>query len=113
MERYIEIRNRVQRFIDDLFNGESIEFGGVMIPVPRWMRRVESRSPVAYPLDARTVELTPEEAARIIAESSWARGWARGMQAAFDPTFETLPPEQQEERIKEWAYKLALRVVRR
>jgi len=108
----LKVRKRAQEFIDSLLKGESIEFEGFRIPVPRWVRRVEAVH--GSPPEFRVDSMLPGREAAIdaIASSSWARGWAMGMLTAFWPGFESLSPEEKEKHIRAWARKLAERVVR-
>jgi len=112
LRRSLEVRRRAQEFVDSLLRGESIEFEGFRIPIPRWIKRIKvvHHSPAEFRVDS--VLPSREAAIDAVASSSWARGWATGMLTTFWPEFEALSPEEKEKHIAAWARKLAERVTR-
>jgi len=103
---WIEARVRAQELIDRLLPGSKyVEFEAFRVPIPRWVSELTSNP-------EERLYLGRERAVELVAESSWAKGWAEGMLRTFHPEFETWDEVRREEEIKKWARKLAEKVIK-
>ena len=99
---------KAQEIVDKIFGGESIEFEGEAVCVPKWIGelRVTRQSPAMVDVNGY---ITREQAIGAIARTSWARGTARGMlEGPFGPEdFRRKPRAKQEKLVEEKARRLA------
>ena len=101
-------REKAQKLVDKIFGGESIEFEGEVVCVPKWISelKVKRQSPAMVYVDGY---ITREQAIGAIAQTTWARGTARGMlEGPLGPEgFREKPLEEQRRMIEEKARRLA------